>query len=48
MLGLDLSFDHAAIDGAQAARFVQILTEILHDPEAVLASEENGSRAASE
>lgn len=36
MLNLDLSFDHAAVDGAQAARFLQRLTEVFGDPEQVV------------
>ncbi|MBI4538635.1 MAG: 2-oxo acid dehydrogenase subunit E2 [Gemmatimonadetes bacterium] len=38
ILNLDLSFDHGAVDGAQAARFLQVLTAILSDPEAALAA----------
>lgn len=35
-LPLSLSFDHAAIDGAQAARFLQVLTDLIKAPGAVL------------
>jgi hypothetical protein len=41
MLNLDLSFDHAAVDGAQAARFLQRLTEVFGDPEQVVSPRED-------
>jgi pyruvate dehydrogenase E2 component (dihydrolipoamide acetyltransferase) len=45
MLNLDLSFDHAAIDGVQAARFLQVLATMLGNPEPVLTGESNEARA---
>lgn len=35
---LSLSFDHRVIDGAQAARFVQRIGQILQDPSSLLSS----------
>lgn len=39
MMYLSLSFDHRAIDGAQAVRFVQRLARILQDPSSTLVDE---------
>lgn len=41
-LNLSLSFDHAAIDGAQAAQYLQVLAAVLADPEELLAAESQG------
>ncbi|MDP8929030.1 MAG: 2-oxo acid dehydrogenase subunit E2, partial [Actinomycetota bacterium] len=36
LLPLSLSFDHRIIDGADAARFVSFLAEMLEEPQAFL------------
>ncbi|NOQ47423.1 MAG: 2-oxo acid dehydrogenase subunit E2 [Desulfobulbaceae bacterium] len=40
VLPLVLAFDHRVVDGAQAARFVNLIKEILEDPVAMLFQEE--------
>lgn len=39
-LPLSLTFDHAAVDGAQAAQWLRLLADLLADPEAVLEGSE--------
>jgi pyruvate dehydrogenase E2 component (dihydrolipoamide acetyltransferase) len=36
MLPLVLTFDHRVLDGGDAGRFMQVLTELLQEPEKLL------------
>ncbi|MBI2964280.1 MAG: 2-oxo acid dehydrogenase subunit E2 [Deltaproteobacteria bacterium] len=48
MLNLDLSFDHAAIDGAQAARFLQVLSLLFRNPESAAGTAAENSEPPNE